>query len=60
MKDSMKVKRIEYAGKRDVYNMEVEHIHSFIVNHGFVVHNCYDEVRYRVTMPSHKMTVMEV
>ena len=42
----MKVKSIEYAGKADVYNMEVEDTHNFVVNGGAVVHNCYDEWRY--------------
>lgn len=42
----MKVKAIEYAGKADVYNMEVEDTHNFVVNGGTVVHNCYDEWRY--------------
>lgn len=43
---AMKVKAIEYAGKADVYNMEVEDTHNFVVNGGTVVHNCYDEWRY--------------
>lgn len=42
----MKIKKIEFAGKRDVFNMEVESIHSFIVNGGIVSHNCFDECRY--------------
>lgn len=42
----MKVKSIEYAGKADVYNMEVEDTHDYIVNGGIVSHNCYDEQRY--------------
>lgn len=41
----MKVAKIEYAGKMDVFNMEVEDVHCFEAN-GFVVHNCYDDVRY--------------
>ena len=35
----MRVKSIEYAGKADVYNMEVEDTHDFVVNGGTVVHN---------------------
>ena len=42
----MKVSKIEYSGKADVFNMEVEDVHSFIVNGGIVSHNCYDETRY--------------
>ena len=42
----MKVKRISRAGRADVYNMEVEGTHSFAVQGGVIVHNCYDELRY--------------
>ncbi len=42
----MKIKSITSAGKADVFNMEVEDTHNFIVNGGFVSHNCYDEARY--------------
>lgn len=42
----MKIKRISYAGKADVYNMEVEDTHDFIVQGGVVSHNCADEWRY--------------
>ena len=42
----VKVKTIQPAGKADVYNMEVESTHSFVVQSGVVVHNCYDETRY--------------
>ena len=42
----MKVAKIEYAGKKSVFNMEVKDTHSFIVNGGIVSHNCYDATRY--------------
>jgi len=42
----MKVKSITYAGKADVYNMEVEDTHSFVIQGGVIAHNCADEVRY--------------
>ena len=42
----VKIKSIEYAGKADVYNMEVDDTHDFVVNGGFVVHNCYDALKY--------------
>lgn len=42
----MKIVGIEYAGKADVYNMEVPDTHSFIVSGGIVSHNCYDDARY--------------
>lgn len=42
----MRVKSISYAGKADVYNMEVEDTHSFVIQGGVISHNCADEVRY--------------
>lgn len=42
----MRIKSITYAGKANVYNMEVQDTHSFSVEGGIIVHNCYDEVRY--------------
>jgi hypothetical protein len=44
--EQMKVKSITYAGKADVYNMEVEGTHNFVVNGGLIAHNCFDETRY--------------
>lgn len=42
----MKVKSVTYAGKADVFNMEVEDTHSFVIQGGVISHNCADEVRY--------------
>lgn len=42
----MKVKSISRAGKADVYNMEVEDTHNFVIQGGVISHNCADEVRY--------------
>lgn len=42
----MKVKSIEPAGKADVYNIEVEDTHSFVIQGGVISHNCADEWRY--------------
>lgn len=42
----MKVKSIDRAGRADVYNMEVEGTHSFVIQGGVVSHNCGDEWRY--------------
>ena len=42
----MKVKAIRYVGKADVYNMEVEDTHDFVVQGGVVVQNCLDSIRY--------------
>lgn len=42
----MKVKNVRYVGKADVFNMEVEDTHDFVVQGGVVVHNCVDEIRY--------------
>jgi hypothetical protein len=42
----MKIKSIRYAGKMDVYNMEVDETHDFVVQGGIISHNCADEWRY--------------
>lgn len=42
----MRVKSIRPAGSADVYNMEVETTHDFVIENGVVAHNCYDETRY--------------
>ena len=42
----MRIKSIQYAGKMDVFNMEVDDTHHFIVQGGIVSHNCADECRY--------------
>ena len=42
----MRIKSIRYAGKADVYNMEVDDTHDFVVQGGVISHNCADEVRY--------------
>ena len=42
----MKVKSVSYAGKADVFNMEVEDTHDFVIQGGVISHNCADEVRY--------------
>ena len=42
----MKVKSITYAGKADVFNMEVEDTHDFVIQGGVISHNCADEWRY--------------
>lgn len=42
----MRIKSVVPAGKADVYNMEVEDTHSFVIQGGVISHNCADEVRY--------------
>ena len=42
----MKVKSVSYAGKADVFNMEVEDTHDFVIQGGVISHNCADSVRY--------------
>ena len=42
----IKVKSITYAGKADVFNMEVEDTHNFVIQGGVIAHNCVDEIRY--------------
>lgn len=40
------IKSIEDDGYEDVYNMEVDDVHNFAVNGGYIVHNCMDSMRY--------------
>ena len=42
----MRIKSIRYAGKMDVYNMEVDETHDFVIQGGVISHNCADETRY--------------
>jgi len=42
----MTVKRITRAGRADVYNMEVDDTHDFVIQGGVISHNCADESRY--------------
>lgn len=42
----MKVKSVSYAGKADVFNMEVDETHDFVIQGGVISHNCADETRY--------------
>lgn len=46
MENAKRIVKIEYIGKQDVYNMEVEDRHNFSVNGGLIVHNCIDGLRY--------------
>lgn len=42
----MKVARITRVEPADVYNMEVEDTHDFVIQGGVISHNCSDEWRY--------------
>ena len=42
----MRIKAIRPAGKADVFNMEVEDTHDFVIQGGVISHNCADSVRY--------------
>lgn len=42
----MRIKCIRSAGRADVYNMEVEDTHDFVIQGGVISHNCADEARY--------------
>ena len=42
----VRIKSVEYAGKEDVYNMEVRDHHNYSVAGGFIIHNCIDSTRY--------------
>jgi len=36
----VKVKAIRYAGREDVFNMEVDDTHNYAIENGTIVHNC--------------------
>ena len=42
----VKVRSVKYAGKQDVYNMDVKDHHNFSIAGGFIIHNCIDATRY--------------
>lgn len=42
----IKIKSIKPVGKEDVYNMEVDETHDFVIQGGVISHNCADETRY--------------
>lgn len=42
----MRIKAVRRAGRADVYNMEVEETHDFVIQGGVISHNCADEWRY--------------
>ncbi|MBR6271397.1 MAG: hypothetical protein IKR26_04515 [Lachnospiraceae bacterium] len=42
----MTIKKITPAGHTDVYNLEVEDTHNFVIQGGIISHNCADETRY--------------
>lgn len=46
---TLRVRSVDLAGHADVYCMNVENTHCFAVGEsGIIIHNCYDETRYRV------------
>ena len=42
----MKIRTSRRAGRADVFNMEVEDTHDFVIQGGVISHNCADEWRY--------------
>ena len=40
------VAKVRPKGRADVYNLEVDGTHCFVVNGGIIVHNCMDAARY--------------
>lgn len=42
----MKIVSIKRVQPEDVYNLEVEGTHSFVIQGGVISHNCMDEARY--------------
>ena len=54
------VTEITPCGRFDVWNLEVEDDHSFTLDNGVVVHNCYDAVRYRVLTPDRQAGAVQL
>lgn len=52
----MKIKSVTRAGRADVYNMEVDDTHDFVIQGGVISHNCADECRYMCMMRPIKPT----
>lgn len=46
------VKRVEKAGFADVYCLDANITHCFVLANGVIVHNCADETRYRILAKS--------
>ena len=42
----MRCVKVESAGRADVYCLVADETHSFAVEGGLIVANCYDELRY--------------
>jgi hypothetical protein len=49
----LRVVSVEPAGKADVYCLTVPTTEAFCIEGGIVVHNCADEVRYRIYAKKH-------
>jgi len=53
---SLGVKRVEDVGFSDVYCLNANLTHCFVLANGVIVHNCADEVRYRISTKVHQFT----
>lgn len=54
----MTIESVQYVGKKDVYNLSVEEVHSYFANGSFLVKNC-DALRYGlISMKSIPKTIM--
>lgn len=56
----VKVVSVEPFGTIDVYNMEVETTHNFAVAKGLIIHNCFDESRYRCNFKRHSISPVRI
>lgn len=46
VKKGLRVKRVDPAGKADVFCLVADRTHSFALHNGVIISNCYDEFRY--------------
>ena len=44
--DFVRLESMTKLKNEDVFNMEVEDNHNFVINDGLIVHNCIDSIRY--------------
>lgn len=56
---SLGIKQVDEAGFADVYCLDANLTHCFVLSNGIIVHNCADEVRYRVLERRHTITVRQ-
>jgi DNA polymerase III alpha subunit len=44
----MRIKKVDYIGERDVYDIEVPQYHNFVLDCGAIAHNCAHSTSYGI------------